>query len=139
MLTDVLWGRGRHGLVCAVLLIPAAGVQAQGLRDPTVAPAAAGLLEPGTATQMPALSSGSMAVVVREGVRYLVLDTRLYTRGQAIGQARLERITETEVWLREDGVVRKVQIFNGIERRPAQAAVSVPRTPVTHRSAVVKP
>lgn len=137
--TAVLCWLGRAGLVYATVLLLASGAQAQGQRDPTVAPAAAGSLEPGTAAQVPLVHSGSMAVVVREGVRYLVLDTRLYTQGQKIGSARIERITETEVWLREDGVVQKVPIFNGIERRPAQTAAAVPKLPAAPRSANVKP
>lgn len=139
VLSAVFWGRIRCGLVNAAMLTLASGAQAQAQRDPTVAPAAAGMLEPGTAPQAPLLHSGSMAVVVREGVRYLVLDTRLYPRGQKIGRATIERITETDVWLREDGVVHKVPVFNGIERRPTQAASAVPGRPATPRSANVKP
>jgi hypothetical protein len=62
-----------------------------------------------------------MAVLVRQGVPYLVVGTRLYAKGQTVGAARIERISETEVWLREAGVVRKVQVFGGIQRQASQA------------------
>jgi hypothetical protein len=100
---------------------------AQTLRDPTQPPpivAANGLNESG---QPAAVQSGSVAVVVRQGVPHLVVGSRLYAKGQKVGLARIERITETEVWLREDGVLRKIQVFGGIERR-----ASVPKNTVHH-------
>ena len=129
-----------------VLLLGIVGpVQAQGLRDPTVAPAAAGWAGQGAAAGDGAralvLQSGSMAVLVRDGVYYLVLGTRLYAKGQTIDQARIEKITETEVWLRENGSVRKVAVFGGIERRAAQLVVAIrPKALASApRTAVVKP
>jgi hypothetical protein len=136
-LVSALWALGRASVVCVLLLLSLLPVQAQGLRDPTVAPAAAGIAESGTQSHGPELSSGSIAVIVRNGVHYLVLDTRLYARGQLIGPARIERITETEVWLRENGNVRKVPIFSGIERHPTPDT-SLPKTPGVSRP-VVKP
>lgn len=118
-------------VMCVVLMSAASALQAQAVRDPTVPPAAAGLGGAGAATGERAgalvLDSGSMAVLVRDGVYYLVLGTRLYRKGQTIDQTRIERITETEVWLRENGIVRKVAVFDGIERRAAQS-VDTPRS-----------
>lgn len=100
---------------------------AQTLRDPTQPPpivAATGLNEAG---QPAAVQSGSVAVIVLKGVPHLMVGTRLYAKGEKVGIARIERITETEVWLREEGVLRKVQVFGGIERR-----ASVTRDTVQH-------
>lgn len=100
-------------------------VGAQALRDPTQPPpevAATGLNETGHPA---AVQSGSVAVIVRKGVPHLVVGTRLYAKGQKVGLARIERITETEVWLREGGVLRKVQVFGGIERRASAATPTV--------------
>jgi hypothetical protein len=105
--------------------------QAQPLRDPTVPPPAAGGVAlgaaPGAASTVPSIQPGGMAVLVRDGVPYLVVGTRLYARGQKVGQASIERITETEVWLREAGVVHKVPVFGGIQRQVSKPAISVPR------------
>jgi hypothetical protein len=65
-----------------------------------------------------------MAVLVRQGVPYLVVGTRLYAKGQKVGQARIERITETEVWLREAGALRKVPVFGGIQRQVSKPALA---------------
>ena len=120
MLRRVMW----LGLVCTGLM----NAQAQE-RDPTVPPVEAGSAVPGAAAQSPWGTQG-MAVVVRDGKPFLVVDTRLYAPGQKVGAVRIERITETEVWLRDGTALRKVPRFGGIERRVAavapQAGASAP-------------
>jgi hypothetical protein len=90
-------------------------------RDPTRPPA-------GTFTQAPAPGEvakpalpevDSAAVLVRDGKPYLVAGTRLYGVGQTIGAYKIERIGETEVWLRNGKELRKIQRFSGIERHTA--------------------
>jgi hypothetical protein len=63
----------------------------------------------------------SYSVIVQNGQPFWVVGTRLYAVGQRVGQVKLERITETEIWLRENGQVRKVPRFAGIQRRVTQA------------------
>lgn len=93
---------------------------AQELRDPTLAPPEAGAVAGGTASASP-LGGEGMTVVVRNGKSFLAVGTRLYAPGQKVGQMRIERITETEVWLREGGELRKVPRFTGIQRSVAKA------------------
>lgn len=97
-----------------LLAMPLGLVNAQSLRDPTLPPAAAGLAATGPGASD---EQAAMGVIVRDGRPYLVVGTRLYAQGQKLGQARIERISETEVWLREGGVLRKVPQFAGIQRR----------------------
>ncbi|WP_342617864.1 hypothetical protein [Rhodoferax sp. GW822-FHT02A01] len=59
------------------------------------------------------------AIVTRNGKPFLVSGTRLYAAGQSIGPYKIERITETEIWLRQGKELRKIQRFNGIERHTA--------------------
>ena len=80
--------------------------QAQALRDPTVPPDA----------KSGGVAPGAMTIIVRDGRPYLAVGTRLYAQGEKLGQARVERITETEVWLREGGVLRKMQQFPSVQR-----------------------
>ena len=99
---------------------------AQELRDPTVAPAqTTGRASPLSAKPQ-GVDPGALSVIVRDGRRYLVHETRLFTQGQKIGEARIERISETEVWLKEDGVVRKLQLFPGIEVRKLPPKLPLP-------------
>ena len=50
---------------------------------------------------------------------YLVDGTRLYGVGQKLGAFRIERISETEVWLRNGKELRKLPRFAGIQRKVA--------------------
>jgi len=104
--------------LAATLVWLACAALAQEARDPTVAPPEASALpgEPGKAAP-----SAGMAVLVQDGKPHLVVGTRLVAVGQRVGNARLERITETEIWLRDGKLLRKVQRFSGIQRSVAQA------------------
>lgn len=115
------FGLGLLSLFCSF-------AQAQALRDPTLPPVTETSAAPGASSSAaPSVQPGGMAIVVRQGVPYLVMGTRLYARGQKVGQARIERISETEVWLREAGVVRKVQVFGGIQRQASKPSAAASR------------
>jgi hypothetical protein len=109
-----LWGVGA--------LSPAAG---QPARDPTVPPPAV-TAAPGEAAATLPISTDSLSVVVRDGKPMLVVGTRLYQQGQQIGAYRIERISETEVWLRNGRELHKIARFAGIERRAAAPERSTP-------------
>ena len=98
------------------------GTAAQNQRDPTAPPASAALsgAASSNATAAPVPDVGAMAVIVREGRPYLVVGTRLVGLGGNVGSARIERISETEIWLREAGQLRKVPRFTGVQRRANQ-------------------
>lgn len=98
-----------------LLVLLSLGVHAQVLRDPTLPPSELGA-GAGSKTSVGPLGSEGMAVLVRDGKPFLVVGTRLYAPGQNVGSARIERITETEVWLREGKALRKVPRFTGIQR-----------------------
>lgn len=107
-------------------------------RDPTVAPAEA---LPGS-TVLPgapgALLQGSN-VIVRNGQPHLVVGTRLVAVGQTVGEARLERITETEIWLREGKQITKLPRFAGIQRSPARGAEPCKAKPASRVPSTRKP
>lgn len=97
-------------------------------RDPTVAPGET----PAGSTVLPGAPGAVMQgsnVIVRDGRPHLVVGTRLVAVGQKVGDARLERITETEIWLREGKQLTKVPRFAGIQRSPARpVAACKPRS-----------
>ena len=101
-------------------------VAAQSLRDPTLPPAEAGYANTVPGGKSLSIEPGAMTVIVRSGRPYLAVGTRLYAQGQKLGQARIERISETEVWLREGGVLRKVSQFPGIQRRTVTPVAAMP-------------
>lgn len=110
-----------YALLLSAASMAACALCAQELRDPTRAP-------PGATAQAPeaakpdsgaALLEGT-AVVMRDGKPYLASGTRLYGVGQQLGTSKIERITETEVWLRSGSQLQKIQRFEGIQRRAVQ-------------------
>ncbi len=115
--------RHRAGVVGLMLVALAAHFEAQGqeARDPTRAPPGASAQASDAAKPDAAspLLEGT-AVVVRDGKTYLASGTRLYAVGQQIGANKIERITETEIWLRNGSQVQKIQRFEGIQRRAVQ-------------------
>ena len=98
----------------AVALVPG-GAAGQTQRDPTVAPSVQ--VTGGGGAGEKAGTPAPMAVIVRDGRPYVVAGTRLVAQGQMLGEARIERISETEIWLREGKSLRKVQRFAGIQRK----------------------
>ncbi|HBH39014.1 MAG TPA: hypothetical protein DDX06_11625 [Curvibacter sp.] len=91
---------------------------AQSLRDPTQPP---GMEAAGPATAARA-GAPSWSVIVVDGRPHVAVGTRLYAQGQMLGRARVERITETEIWLREGQALRKVPLYAGVQRRSVPAA-----------------
>jgi hypothetical protein len=104
-------------------LLPAA---AQSLRDPTIPPWGSGLSDGGGGATPVRGLHGPLSVLVVNGQPYLVVGTRLYAQGQKLGETRIERITETEVWLREGSELRKISNFVGIQRRSVTSTASMP-------------
>lgn len=98
------------GLAPALLLCALSGAAQDG-RDPTVAPAES------AAVGASPMGVEGMTVLVRDNKPYLVVGTRLYAVGDKVGAMRVDRITESEVWLHDGRAVTKVPRFTGIERR----------------------
>ncbi len=92
-------------------------LSAQGARDPTLPPTDSGLVAQAPSKNAPQAPEGSLSIVVRDGTFFVVQGTRLLAQGQKLGEARIERISETEIWLRQRGVLSKRQLFAGITRR----------------------
>ncbi len=104
-------------ILFALAMLASAALEAQTLRDPTVPPGSGG----GGAA--PARSApGGWPVIVVDGRPHVAVGTRLYAEGQTLGRARIERITETEVWLREGRELRKVPLYAGVLRRSVPTA-----------------
>ncbi len=107
---------------CRVLILLLAllslSAGAQSLRDPTQPPGAGSV----SAASAARAGAPSWSVIVVDGRRPVAVGTRLYAEGQMLGRARVERITETEIWLREGQALRKVPLYAGVQRRSVPAA-----------------
>lgn len=99
---------------------------AQNRRDPTLPPAQSGVAGAASSGKFLSVDTGALSIIVRDGRPHLAVGMRLYAQGEKLGKARIERISETEVWFREGGVLYKVPRFAGIQRRTSSAAAARP-------------
>ena len=94
-------------------------------RDPTQPPA--GYAAPVGAPRDPIEAFKPEHLMMVDGQRYLVWQGRRYRVGDTLQGARIERLEESEVWLRNEGGLRKLALYPRIEKRSTtNAAASVP-------------
>jgi hypothetical protein len=116
-------------LVAFAFSIAHPGVWAQGGRDPTVSPLPAPLstsamAEANASAANEPLRSGGFTIIVRDGQPRVMVGARTYAKGQMLGDAQIERISETEVWLRKGRDLRVVRAFPEVDRRPVPATTN---------------
>ena len=127
-----------------VLCSLAVSAQTLSQRDPTQPPASVLGDAAGESALSPVallLNGNGANVVVRDGKPFLVVGSRLVATGQTVETYRLERITETEIWLRDASGVTKVARFAGVQRRTstAQCAASPAKVLPAKKSAKKTP
>lgn len=120
--------RTAHQLALALALAAAATLPASAQllagaapRDPMVPPAIArpalGTNAAPDAALEPPPTPRQLLIV--DGRRYVVEERRRYGVGDRLGTARIDRITESAVWVREAGNVIRLPLFGGVVKRPA--------------------
>jgi hypothetical protein len=121
------WKRGvgfASRLLAALGLVAWAGlgcnVQAQTLRDPTVAPSSVAVPAQPKSDVAGKYDSKVLSVMVVDGRPFVMAGSRLYAQGDKLGQATVERISETQIWLREGKQLRKIDLYSGVRRQPAR-------------------
>jgi MSHA biogenesis protein MshK len=104
-------------LTAAVCAAPAPAA-AQGLADPTQPPASMDALVAGGASEGgPVLQS----ILISPQRRVAVIDGETVKAGDIIGDARVVRITETEVVLQAGDDMRRLRIYPDVEKTSAAA------------------
>lgn len=117
-------------LALLTLCVQALSASAQdSLRDPTQAPAAA---RPAALPASGAGPAGSSTeprhIMVLNGRPYLIVAGRRLGVGDALGEARITRIGDGAVWLKEGGLTRRLSLYAGVEKRPAGTEGAAPKT-----------
>ena len=128
-------------LACAGLgCLASAGAASE--RDPTRAPEAAWAasapaagLPTGSAAGPADIDAALQQRLVLDGRPYLIERGWLRGVGDQFGSARIERITEREVWLRQNGELHKWPLYpNVLIQTLPDAAASAPRPTAQHRA-----
>lgn len=97
--------------VAATLAMAAA--QAQALTDPTRPPGAGGA---GEALEAPATQLQS--VLISPGRRLAIINGTMVPLGGMLGEAKVVKITETEVVLQKGSETEVLKLFPGVEKQP---------------------
>ena len=136
----------RDSAACLALLVfsAAQGDDAQRpMRDPTVppialqaAPTATSAAAPGAAAAAsvaasPHASSHPRHILVVDGQRYVIEAGRRRGVGETLGNARIERIEDSAIWVREAGTLQRLPMFGSAVRRaasPGDAGLAPPTT-----------
>ena len=112
----------RCALPAASLLVGAGvGLSAQAqalLRDPTIAPAGVAGATLSAASGAAESDGKVLSVLVVDGRPFVMSGSRLYAQGDKLGRATVERISETQIWLREGKELRKINLYSGVQRKP---------------------
>lgn len=113
--------RGLRALAALGALLAWAPVPAQALRDPTRAPEVRAAAAPGSPAAAVAGQVLHQLLVV-DGRRYVVDGSRLRGVGDTLGAARIERIEDAAVVVRDAGGTRRLPLHGGVTKRPAPEA-----------------
>ena len=109
-------------LMVFVLFFASSQIAAHSQRDPTLPPPLpkVGIASSGPVETLIGIESGAMTIIIRDGRPHLLIGSLFYTQGDTIGSVLIVRITKTEIWLSEGGILRKVPLFTGIQRRTVE-------------------
>lgn len=110
----VAWRIG--ACLLGMLLLP--GVQAESLRDPTRPPAELEVVAAGGAEMAkgPILQS----VLISAGRKSAIIGGQVVGLGEKYGEARVVKITESEVVLKTGTVTETLRLFPDVEKRSAR-------------------
>lgn len=125
-----------HSLALATALgaglaaLPATAQNASALRDPMVPPLAIArpAANPGAVDVTPEPPPTPQQLLTVDGKRYVVDGRRRLGVGDALGSTRIERITDSAVWVRDGNTVTRLPFYGGVVKR---TVVNAPPTAST--------
>ena len=110
----------KRACLAAGLLVLAVAAAAETLTDPTRPPAA--LMPALTGAQEADAGPALQSVLVSRGRRIAIISGKEVRVNDKFGDARVVRITDTEVVLRSGKEVQTLKLFPDVEKRTAQRA-----------------
>jgi hypothetical protein len=133
------WRALTLAVAIAAAALPATAQNTPGLRDPMVPPLAIArpATSPGSLEVAPEPPPTPRQLLTVDGRRYVVDGRRRLGVGDALGGTRIERITDSAVWVREGDTVTRLPFYGGVVKHnvsslpaSAPAAGSRPKKPV---------
>ena len=105
-----------HGGFLLLMLAAMPVSFAQSFLDPTRPPASLGLAQEG-ANAAPATGPVLQSVLISPGRMVAIISGKTVSLGEKFGEARVVKITESEVLLRSGTDLQTLKLFPGIEKR----------------------
>jgi len=104
-------------MMAAATVAAMAGAQAQALTDPTRPPSAtAGA----PASQQEASTTQLQSILLSSGRKLAVINGNMVRLGGMVGEARVVRISETEVVLKKGDETEVLKLFPGVDKLPSK-------------------
>ena len=112
--------KGPNLSACLACLALAMASAAAAMNDPTRPPA--------SLTESPGLRAAPVlqSVIIGKGTRAAIIDGERVEIGGRFREARVVKITEDEVVLREDGTTQVLKMFPDVEKKSAKASAVKP-------------
>jgi MSHA biogenesis protein MshK len=121
-------GRIQGAALAAAIGLAAVCAQAQGLSDPT-RPPGAGAMQ-GSQDEVPA-GRQLQSVLLSGGRRLAIIDGTMVALGGMLGEARVVKISETEVVLKRGEEMETLKLFPSVDKQPVKRAPSRARAGVS--------
>ena len=117
-------------LVLTVVVVPAlAPASAQELADPTRPPNA-----PAPGQDAGPVGTQLQSVLIAPGRRRAIINGKSVALGESVGEAKVVRISETEVVLQKGDETEVLKLFPGVEKQPVKRASRAQKLPQQGRS-----
>lgn len=112
----------KGALYCIIATVVAmGGAQAQALTDPTRPPSA---LPGSPAAPEETRGAQLQSILLSSGRKVAVINGAMVPLGGMVGEARVVRITETQVVLKKGGETEVLKMYPGIDKRPVKRAAA---------------
>lgn len=111
----------RKALYCSMLatatVVAMAGAQAQALTDPTRPPSAP---TGSPAAQEEAAGTQLQSILLSSGRKVAVINGNVVPLGGMVGEAKVVRISETQVVLKKGDEIEVLKLFPGVDKLPSR-------------------
>lgn len=117
----------KHALYCTmavVVVVAISGAQAQALTDPTRPPSATSAASGSPAAQEDTTGTQLQSILISSGRKVAVINGTMVPLGGMVGEARVVRITETQVVLKKGGETEVLKMYPGIDKRAVKRAAA---------------
>jgi MSHA biogenesis protein MshK len=109
-----------HWMLAVATVAAAAGAEAQALTDPTRPPSAPSIASDSPASQVETTGMQLQSILLSSGRKVAVINGIMVPLGGMVGEARLIRITETQVVLKKGEETEVLKMYPGIDKQPVK-------------------